>query len=216
MKRLLIGCEVVRRDIEDLTKEFSDLDTLWLDENLHSDPEILKMELQKAIDESVDYNEIIISYGRCGNAMIGICARNCDIIYSTIDDCISGFLNNDPKLKEYRKCSLFVNRGWLNTFFNHDNLDDNKIIEKYGEEKAKMIKDMIYRNYTDLIYMQVEDEVSMDYKKEAEKVADSYDLELKFVEASLEVYKKLLNCETGENIKRLKKGEVITHKCFDN
>ena len=90
MKRILIGCEILKNElIEIIEKNQLKMDTVWLDEDLHNHPEKLKVELQTKIDELDGYDEVILSYGLCGNAMLGITATHCDLIYPRVEDCIT-------------------------------------------------------------------------------------------------------------------------------
>jgi hypothetical protein len=40
--------------------------------------------LQKTIDGLVGYEEAILSFGLCGNALLGITATTCDLIYPIV------------------------------------------------------------------------------------------------------------------------------------
>ena len=109
MKRALIGCKIIQNELEEaIQKTNAELDIFWLDEDYHNHPDKLHNELQRNIDLLNDYDEILLSFGLCGNALIGIIATHCDIYYPKIDDCICGFLSNHDALNTLRKDSIFV------------------------------------------------------------------------------------------------------------
>ena len=213
MKRRLLACEVIRAELEEALKATdNEYDIVWVGEALHDKPEQLHKELVRIIEQSDAFDEIVISYGLCGNALIGIKAVHCDIIYPKTDDCISALMCTNKNLGELRRCSIFTSRGWLSA--SHSVSEYERTLEKYGKNRADMIYDMMFGNYKKLIYMQTEEEIDPENMKKAEKEAEIKKLKVEIEQASIDIYKKLLNTEEGEHIKRLKKGESITYDNF--
>ncbi len=213
MKRRLLACEVVKKELEEALKSTDKVyDIVWLGEALHDKPEVLHDELIRNIDESADFDELVISYGLCGNALIGIKAEHCDIIYPKVDDCISALMCSNSELANMRKCSIFTSRGWLSA--SHGVKEYELTLEKYGKKRTDMIYDMMYKNYTKLIYMQTEQDIEPTNLEKAQKEAEIKNLKVEIQKASIDIYIQLLNICEGEHVKRLKKGETITYECF--
>jgi hypothetical protein len=75
-----------------------------LDFGLHLIPNNLKSKLQEAIDASCsDFETIMLGYGLCSMALVGLQARNCTLVTPKVDDCISIFLGSLQIYKEQAK-----------------------------------------------------------------------------------------------------------------
>lgn len=215
MKQILIGCEILKDDlITIIQKNRLEMDTVWLDEDLHNHPEKLKIELQKTIDELNGYDQAILSYGLCGNALLGITATHCDLIYPLVEDCIYGVMCGCEALSEMRKDSIFTSKAWLSTR-NPFAEEYRRTVEKYGEDTAKKLFDMMYAHYNNVVYMQTEAEVDPDWKKAAEDMAKKLELKLCYVPASFDLYERLLTVQESHDIRRLKKGDTIEFDDFN-
>ena len=214
MKRALIGCKIIQIEIEEaIRKTNAVLDAFWLDEDYHNHPDKLHTELQKIIDRLSDYDEILLSFGLCGNALIGITATHCDIYYPKIDDCICGFLSNHKALDTLRKDSVFVNRGWLTTKNNFAN-EYKRASTRYGDDRAEAIYRKLYANYKNVIYMQTEKNIPNDLIDKAKDMAIRLNISLKIEPADYEIYTQLLSEQDHPLIKKLPKGSTITYKDF--
>ena len=220
MKRILFGCGIVQKELEDAVKRYGidDLDIFWFEGGLHNNPQTLRDALQEKIDATTDYDEIILGYGLCGNALLGISATNCDILYPKTDDCISALMCENCRMSELRRNSFFTSRGWLS-----ENAEDqytadyNRMVEKFDEETAKELMDDIYAAYKNLVYMQTEEVISEEDMAKAKEKASVMGLELVFEPATITLYEKLIRGdETYEGVKRLRKGEMLAVKDFMN
>jgi hypothetical protein len=65
------------------------------DFGLHVNPNKLRSILQEAIDAiSGRYETIILGYGMCSQAIIGVKANGCRLVAPRVDDCIAIFLGS--------------------------------------------------------------------------------------------------------------------------
>lgn len=215
MKTAFIACGLLKADLDGLLEEIKpDFDIYWLEPGLHNSPEKLRIELQKKIDELQGYDKIILSYALCGNALIGIKATHCDVVYLKSDDCINAFMCENPCLSELRRRAIFTNRSWLTSSIS-DSDEITRMYQKYGEERAKQIIEMMYKHYKELVYMKTEqDEIDDENLNAAKKFAEKINVELIFEPATLRMYRNLISQQPDENIKTLKKGETLTPKDF--
>ncbi len=215
MKKAFIGCGIIKKELESLlNKRNNEYDAFWLDEELHNHPDRLKEELQRKIDELDGYDVIVISFGLCGNALLGITATHCDIVYPAVDDCIEGMMCNNCKLAELRKNSVFVSRGWLSTRGGF-NYEYNRAVERYGQQRAEKIYKTLYNNYRNVVYMKIEETPEADKREAAESMAERLQLDLLYEAADTKIYEQLLaGDEDGNRIKRLKKGNTLSQNDF--
>ncbi|MBQ2756781.1 MAG: DUF1638 domain-containing protein [Oscillospiraceae bacterium] len=217
MKRLLLGCGTIQKELEEVIEQNGlDIDVIWLESGLHAVPNDLKKELQKHIDAAVGYDEVILGYGLCGNALLDITATHCDVLYPRTDDCISAFMCENCREAELRRDSYFLSRGWL-TMKTSDSLIEqfNKVMEQYDEETAQEILEMMYGNYKRIVYLKVEDEIAPEDLALAKQRAADMNFEFEIEPATIKLYEKLiLGDETYKGVQRLKKGETLNLKHF--
>ena len=218
MKRLLLGCGIMQRELEDAVKryEIDDLTIEWMQGGLHNNPQDLHNALQEKIDAATEYDEIILGYGLCGNALLGITATNCDVLYPKTDDCISALMCENCRMSELRRNSFFTSRGWLSENATDQYTEDyNRMVERFDEETAKELMDDIYGAYKNLVYMKTEENIDEEDMNKAKEKAGIMGLELIIEQASITLYEKLIQSdETYEGVKRLKKGEMLSVRDF--
>ncbi|MEG0377925.1 MAG: DUF1638 domain-containing protein, partial [Eubacterium sp.] len=135
MKKVVIGCSVLRKEIEAALSEHSDFDFVWLEDQLHNTPEVLHEKVQDAVDGASDADQIYLIYGHCGQALTGVEARHCPLVLPKVEDCIDVLLYKNPDVEEMRRSSYFVSQGWL---WGEEGLgyDYDRMKEKRGEKRA--------------------------------------------------------------------------------
>ncbi len=146
---LLIGCEVLKAQIENLGVIPADI--IYLEQLLHRTPDKLREKLQAVIDHGGQYPTILLAYGLCSNAVLGLRGSNTQrLIIPKLDDCIGLALGSREKyLSEFRKNSgtYYFTAGWVNGA--PDPLKEYwQNIEKYGEEDARWIAAETLKHYT--------------------------------------------------------------------
>ena len=216
MKRGIIGCGIIRKDIQEMVDQLPyEAEICWLDEDLHSYPAKLHDEIQKKIDEMSECEEIVLTYLLCGNALVGIGSDTSRVRFIKGDDCIYAELCSLPEYKELRSRSFFLSHGWLNT--RRNSIEDyRQTVEKYGEKRARRIYDALYRNYRNVIYMRMNGETPEEDQRKVEEFAAITKLEPRYVDGSLELYRKLLYLEEDERITVLQPGERVSERMFRN
>ena len=127
MRIAIIGCAVFNREISHLVAESRHaVRVWWMRQGLHGTPDILRTELQRAIDEVERENErlpeglrfeaVILAYGLCSNGVIGLRSRSLPVVVPRCDDCISLFLGSADRYRElFRKLPgvYWYNTGWI-------------------------------------------------------------------------------------------------------
>ncbi len=86
--RKVLACATVMEEMLPLLPE--DMPRQVLDFGLHVNPASLKAALQAAIDASAAEAEtIVLGYGFCSMAVVGLKANGCTLVVPHVDDCIS-------------------------------------------------------------------------------------------------------------------------------
>src|SRR5690606_9018005 len=122
----------------------------FLPQGLHNTPEILRADLQKAIDAVPDgYDAVLIGYGLCSNGLTGIVARNAPLVIMRAHDCITFLLGSRARYREYFDAhpgTYWYSPGWIDSSLmpgkdRHDVLRA-QYAAQYGEENAEYLMDM--------------------------------------------------------------------------
>ena len=91
MRLAIIGCMVMNREISHLVSESRHVVRVWwLRQGLHDTPDVLRTELQHAVDEigrenerlpeSLRFEAVILAYGLCSNGVIGLRSRALPVV----------------------------------------------------------------------------------------------------------------------------------------
>jgi hypothetical protein len=124
-----------------------------MDFGLHINPEKLKGALQEAIDDlapSVD--TILLGYGLCSMAVVGLHTAHCTLVVPRVDDCIAIFLGSGAAYSTQQRAepgTYYLTKGWIEAgdgpFAEYD-----KMVERYGAEKAQWLMGKMLKDYTRL------------------------------------------------------------------
>lgn len=212
--KLIIGCKVLKNEIENILEVHKlEYKCIFLDEQLHNTPEILREQIQNEIDSNMNVDEFLIAYGNCGNALVGIKAVNGIIRMMKADDCIHMLLNESPFYCEKKRTSYFGSVGWLlgkeDLGFEYDRM---KI--KYGEKRALRITKSMFENYKYLSF------IKTNSSNEAEGIVRSrikskkLGLCFELIEGDLKILEDLLMGHSSDKLISVKRGEMIKSQYF--
>ena len=152
-KKLFIACTMQVDLIKSIYKKHQiSIPVIWLERSLHNNPRQLNVRLQELIDQNQGYDEILFSYGLCGNAVIDLKSHNTKLVLPKYDDCICQQLQMEPgKRICVEKGCLYLTREWT--------LDKEGIVQqceaihkKYPDNPQSMI-DSIYGSYHSLVVL---------------------------------------------------------------
>ena len=123
-------------------------------------PQELKRVLQEKIDEASQTAEVVIlGYGLCSMAVVGLHATTATLVVSRSDDCIAIFLGSCAAYKQQSSKepgTYYLTKGWIEVgdspFSEHE-----KLVAKYGEAKAMRMMKLTLKNYTRLAFINTGD-----------------------------------------------------------
>jgi hypothetical protein len=136
----------------------------FLKQGLHNTPDILRQEVQDAIDKAPEeYDAILLGYGLCSNGIAGIIARSRKLVIMRGHDCITFLLGSKEHYSRYAEAkpgTYWYSPGWIETGFTPGEENYNRLLseytEKYGEDNAEYLMDMEqgwFRNYSNAAYV---------------------------------------------------------------
>jgi hypothetical protein len=170
----IVACRVFETLLDNrLPKEFSD-QVVYLDYGLHITPKNLRLEVQNTLNKIEIPSFVVLGYGLCGNGLAGIKSQKHVLLIPKTDDCIAVLLGSyDEYIKIFttEPGTYYLTKGWLEAGSNP--LQEYQgYVAKYGQEKADMIMDMQYQNYTRLMFIAHDQQEIDHYKDQVEEIAD--------------------------------------------
>jgi hypothetical protein len=147
----IIACHVLWRELcyyASLSRNVFDF--RFLKQGLHNSPEVLRRELQRAIDETDgDFAAILIGYGLCSNGIEGIVARQQRLVVMRGHDCITPLLGSKERFRKYFDAhpgTYWYTPGWIDTDGQPSKKRYDRVyqtyVEKYGEDNAEYLMEM--------------------------------------------------------------------------
>jgi len=219
VKIVIICCEVLKAELTMLMEKTGIYyPVIWISSDYHLNPEKLRLKLQSEIDQVRDADRILLCYGCCGNAIIGLKATTADLLFFKTEDCIEIMLTKPNTKFERQKATYFLSKGWLEG--TKSILKEKEyMIKRYGRERANKILKTMLNNYRYLLFIDsgVADEQAFNAMVETcGQFAAGMDLEFKVEKSDNWLLEQFLLNKPNDKFHLLPKGEVITSRIFNN
>jgi hypothetical protein len=211
----VIACATV---IEEMLAHLPpDVDYCVLDFGLHVKPEDLRGALQKTINDTASATEtILLGYGLCSQAVVGLRANGCTLVVPKVDDCIAIFLGSEKAYKAQHRAepgTYYMTKGWIEAgdspFGEYDYM-----VEQYGEKKARYLMGKLLKNYTRLALINTGEYELNRYRDYCRRTAEQFDLRYEEIPGSNTLIKKLLHGPWDHEFVVANPGETITYMDF--
>jgi hypothetical protein len=211
----IIACATVIEEM--LTILPTGMATEVLDFGLHLKPTGLKETLQTAIDANcADYDTLLLGYGLCSMAVVGLTARDCTVIIPRVDDCIAIFLGSKDAYTEQTKKepgTYYLTKGWIEVsdtpFEEH-----KRLVEKYGEKQADRIMSLMLKHYTRLAYIDTGQQDQERYREYAQKTAQKFNMRFEEITGSDALIRKMVFGPWDDEILVASPGHTIQYVDF--
>src|SRR6266496_3668125 len=114
-RRLVIACATVIEEMLPLLPEDVSVETL--DFGLHLRPKELKKSLQEKIGTASSHADVLLlGYGLCSMAVVGLHATTAHLVIPRVDDCIAIFLGSCNAYREQAQKepgTYYLTKGWI-------------------------------------------------------------------------------------------------------
>jgi hypothetical protein len=146
----IIACDTLKKELlAAMEKRGCNYPVVWIDAGKHTWPDKLRASVQEAIDGvSPLCKTILLLFGFCGNAMVGVEARNHRLVMPKAADCIPLFIGSRKEREAYGTRTYFFTEGYLNSGGSLAS-DVPRIYERYGEEDGLFILKNMLGHYQD-------------------------------------------------------------------
>jgi len=188
-----------------------------LDFGLHLTPEKLRHKLQATIDAaSGEADTIILGYGLCSMAVVGLKAGDCTLVVPRVDDCIAIFLGSHAAYKQQASQepgTYYLTKGWIEVsdtpFEEYD-----RLVERYGTERADRMIKLMLKNYTRLAFIDTGQYEQERYREYAQRMAERFELRYEEIPGSTALIKKMLFGPWDDDFVIARPGDTISYADF--
>ena len=210
----VIACATVAEELRHLGVQEECLTVLEF--GLHSYPEKLKQELQAAIDGMEGDCDLLLGYGLCSYAAVGLKSDSHRLVVPKVDDCIALFLGSrDEHLRVLHEepGTYYLTKGWVEaqegTFQEYA-----RLVERYGEERAMRVAKVMLANYTRLALINTGNYRMDDYREYARNMAEFLELRFEEIPGSNRMLLMMLDGSWDDEFVVVEPGEEIKLEHF--
>jgi len=214
-RRLVIACATVIEEMRPFLPEGVSSETL--DFGLHLRPSELKKSLQEKIDQSSQHADVVLlGYGLCSMAVVGLRATTAYLVIPRVDDCIAIFLGSCKAYQEQSKKepgTYYLTKGWIevgDTPFQ----EYQRLTEKYGEAKAMRMIQLMLKNYRRLAFINTGQYEIERYRDYARRTAEKFSLRFEEIDGSPALVRKMVFGPWDEEFLVIEPGQTIEYTDF--
>jgi hypothetical protein len=214
-RRHVIACATVIEEMIGFLPEGVSSEVLEF--GLHLRPEKLKEVLQAKIDEaSKNWDVLLLGYGLCSMAAVGLQARTAYLVIPRVDDCISIFLGSSAAYKEQARKepgTYYLTKGWIEVgdtpFEEH-----KRLVEKYGPERAGRITQVMLKNYQRLAFINTGQYEIDHFRQYAQTTAATFGLRFEEIKGSPTLIRQMVSGPWDEAFIVVPPGETVKYTDF--
>jgi hypothetical protein len=217
MRKKVIACATV---IEEMLPFLPpDIPHETLEFGLHVYPQQLKNALQEKIDQaSQDADVLLLGYGLCSMAVVGLKSATATLVIPRTDDCIAIFLGSCNAYKEQvqqEPGTYYLTKGWIEVgdspFHSYDQL-----IEKYGAAKALRMMKLTLKNYKRLAFINTGQFELERYRSFTCEAAERFNLRFEEIDGSPALVKRLIFGPWDDEFVVVPPGQAVRYEDFAN
>jgi hypothetical protein len=208
----IIACETLKQELEAVMKNRGcAYPVVWIDAGKHAWPDKLRVSVQEAIDRiSPPGQTILLLFGFCGNAMVGIEARNHRLVLPRAADCIPLFIGSREERESYGTGAYFFTEGYINSGGSIVS-DTSRVYRRYGEKRGLSILKKMVGHYKEFAVIDTGTFNVPEVKAKVEDFAKLVDIPVRVIPGSLRFIGALLeDSRRDERFLTVKPGGKIT------
>jgi len=207
----LIACPAVLGELAEGATDGVDCGTL--DAQLHLSPERLKEGLRAAVAEADKPGAtIVLGFGLCSNAVIGLKTEHATMVVPKVDDCIAMLLGSNEAFAEQcekARGTYFVSKAYLDEC---DTIlsDHDKLVEKRGPERAEELMRLLLQHYTRIVVIDTGRHDLGPYRERVAEFAERFDLTVEDVPGTTRILDALVGDDWGDDFVVAPPGHELT------
>lgn len=214
---MLIACRVVIEEMRPFLPEGMAAEVLEM--SLHTRPNRLREALQAAVNAADGrYDPILLGYGLCSRAVVGLVAQASRLVMPRGDDCIGLFLGSQrARLEEAQSVpgTYFLTGGWIGESAGAPFTDYDRMVRRYGPEKAGALMGKMLRHYRRLAYIRMPNRADLEADRaRARDIAARFSLEYAEIDGTPRWLERMLAGDWGEDFIVVAPGEPLRIEHF--
>ncbi len=149
MKTLILACNTIRDELEKAARETGCIHPFtWIESGQHLVPESLRRRIQEELDHISGVDQVLLGFGYCGNAVLGLEARDFRLIIPKVDDCITWLLGSEERRELCGREGgvYFLTKGWLEGEVNIWK-EYQSVLSRFGQERTEQIYRRMLAHY---------------------------------------------------------------------
>ena len=189
----LIACPAVLGELAEGATDGVDCRTM--EAQLHLNPERLKEAIRAAVaDADKPGATIVLGYGMCSNAVLGLKTEHATLVVPKVDDCVAMMLGSNEAFaaeSEKERGSYFVAKAYLeecDTIMS----EHEKLVEKRGRERAEKMMRLLLNHYTRIVLIDTGRYDLEPYRARVAGFAETFDLAVEEVPGTTRILDALV------------------------
>jgi hypothetical protein len=212
MSTLVVACRTIVQELRLAAKETGcHYPILRIESGLHIEPDSLRERLQEELDHIENVDMVLLAFGYCGNALLGLKPEGFRLIFPRADDCITLMLGSQAARNEMcRNCgTYFLTKGWLD-YERNIWVEYQGSVKRFGKEKARRIYKSMLRHYQRLGIIDTGAYDLESFLKRAQEIAEELALTPQVIKGTLDYIKRLLTGPWDDDFVTIRPGETVT------
>ena len=194
--RVVIACQVMKPELDALTKGHRHIKIHYLDQNMHERPEQMPAVVQAEINAvETDAAQIILGYGLCSNGIVGVRAPEQGLIIPRVHDCIALFLGSRAAYEKVfyeHPGTYYLTPGWVEDRKDPLGYMESAYVPKMGRKTAEWGIREELKNYTRIVMIDTQSADMEPLRKIARENADFLEKAYVEIQGRQDYFKKIL------------------------
>lgn len=208
METAILACQTLADELQSAVVETGcSHSIIWVESGLHRSIKSLHLRLQQELNSIGNAEQVLLAFGFCGNALLGIKAPNFRLIFPRVDDCITLLLG--PQEKSKKTGTYYMTRGWLE-YENNIWQEYQELVNRYGQAKADRVFKVMLAGYQKLAVIDTGGYSLKGFLGKSAGVAEALGLKHQVVPGTLRYLKKLLTGPWDDEFVVIEPGETVT------
>ena len=199
-KTCIVACEALKLELDLVIQNRNcSLPVYWIDQGKHSRPDDLRAAVQEALDQLTPGHRVLLLFGFCGNAMVGLNAGTHTLVLPKVADCIPLYIGSRQERDSYGTAVYFFTEGYMNSKTGGIASDSNRTLERYGEKRGTSILKKMLGHYKNFAVIDTGAFDVAPVQEKVEKFAKIVDIPVITIPGSVKYIDALLSSEWPES-----------------
>ncbi|MGB9885655.1 MAG: DUF1638 domain-containing protein [Moorellales bacterium] len=191
---MILACQTIAAELAAaISSAGVECPVFWIESGLHNFPDRLHRRIQEELDRLTEADTVLLGFGSCGNALLGVGSPSARLVLPRVADCISLLLGSEEARR--RLCreagTYFLTKGWIE----HERSiwsEYHHCLSKYGPERTRRLMGLMLKHYRRLVLIDTGTYDLEEYRRRTEALAAGLGLEHEVVSGSSRLFTKLL------------------------